>query len=88
MPEPETAGGTVGFVPFPPDRAARYRDEGLWTGRPLDTLLRDTTVAAPHSTDTSRIRCQASTAPPQGQNSRLPCVASPSATTCAPATVG
>ncbi|MCB0929681.1 MAG: AMP-binding protein [Mycobacterium sp.] len=50
MPEPETAGGTVGFVPFPPGRAARYRDEGLWTGRPLDTLLRNTTVAAPQRT--------------------------------------
>lgn len=30
-----------GFVPFPPDRAARYRAEGYWSGRPVDSLLSD-----------------------------------------------
>ncbi|BBX45413.1 bifunctional salicyl-AMP ligase/salicyl-S-ArCP synthetase MbtA [Mycobacterium cookii] len=30
-----------GFVPFPPDRAARYRSAGYWTGRTLDSLLSD-----------------------------------------------
>lgn len=29
-----------GFVPFPPERAARYRVAGYWTGRPVDALLR------------------------------------------------
>jgi mycobactin salicyl-AMP ligase len=28
-----------GFVPFPPDRAARYRAAGYWQGRPVDSLL-------------------------------------------------
>jgi mycobactin salicyl-AMP ligase len=28
-----------GFVPFPADRAARYRSAGYWTGRTLDTIL-------------------------------------------------
>jgi mycobactin salicyl-AMP ligase len=30
-----------GFVPFPADRAARYRDAGYWTGRTVGSLLRD-----------------------------------------------
>ncbi len=30
-----------GFVPFPADRAARYRAVGYWTGRPLDSMLSD-----------------------------------------------
>ena len=30
-----------GFVPFPADRAARYRADGYWTGRPLDSMLSD-----------------------------------------------
>jgi mycobactin salicyl-AMP ligase len=30
-----------GFVPFPPERAAAYRAGGYWTGRPLDSVLRD-----------------------------------------------
>ena len=30
-----------GFVPFPPDRAARYRAAGYWTGRTVDSMLRD-----------------------------------------------
>ncbi len=28
-----------GFVPFPPDRAARYRAAGYWTGRTVDSML-------------------------------------------------
>ena len=31
----------AGFVPFPPDRAARYRNAGYWTGRTVDSLLSD-----------------------------------------------
>jgi mycobactin salicyl-AMP ligase len=31
----------AGFVPFPPDRAARYRAAGYWTGRTVDTILSD-----------------------------------------------
>jgi mycobactin salicyl-AMP ligase len=30
-----------GFVPFPPDRAARYRAAGYWTGRTVDSMLSD-----------------------------------------------
>ncbi len=30
-----------GFVPFPAERAARYREAGYWAGRPLDSVLRD-----------------------------------------------
>ena len=30
-----------GFVPFPPDRASRYRAAGYWTGRTIDSLLAD-----------------------------------------------
>lgn len=30
-----------GFVPFPADRAAAYRAAGHWTGRRLDSVLRD-----------------------------------------------
>jgi mycobactin salicyl-AMP ligase len=30
-----------GFVPFPADRAARYRSAGYWTGRTLDSILSD-----------------------------------------------
>jgi mycobactin salicyl-AMP ligase len=46
-----------GFVPFPPDRAARYRAAGYWTGRTVDSLLavaaqrwpkRDAVVDAAH----------------------------------------
>ncbi|MCV7234404.1 (2,3-dihydroxybenzoyl)adenylate synthase [Mycobacterium branderi] len=36
-----------GFVPFPPDRAARYRAAGYWTGRTVDSLLRDAAAAWP-----------------------------------------
>ncbi len=28
-----------GFAPFPPDRAARYRAAGYWTGRTVDSML-------------------------------------------------
>jgi mycobactin salicyl-AMP ligase len=28
-----------GFVPFPPDRAARYRADGYWNGQTVDSLL-------------------------------------------------
>jgi mycobactin salicyl-AMP ligase len=31
--------GLNGFVPFPPDRAARYRAAGYWTGRTVDSIL-------------------------------------------------
>ena len=30
-----------GFVPFPPDRAAKYRAAGYWTGRTVDSMLSD-----------------------------------------------
>jgi mycobactin salicyl-AMP ligase len=30
-----------GFVGFPADRAARYRDAGYWTGRTVDSILSD-----------------------------------------------
>jgi len=30
-----------GFVPFPPDRATRYRAAGYWTGRTVDSMLAD-----------------------------------------------
>ena len=30
-----------GFVPFPPDRAARYRAAGYWTGQTVDSMLSD-----------------------------------------------
>jgi len=37
-----------GFVPFPPDRAARYRAAGYWTGRRVDSVLRDAATTWPH----------------------------------------
>ena len=44
-PQPaESAAQTTlaaGFVPFPADRAASYRDAGHWTGRTVDEILRD-----------------------------------------------
>ena len=30
-----------GFVPFPPDRATRYRTAGYWTGRTVESMLAD-----------------------------------------------
>jgi len=34
-----TKSGPNGFVPFPPDRAARYRAASYWTGRTVDSIL-------------------------------------------------
>ncbi|WP_199255568.1 (2,3-dihydroxybenzoyl)adenylate synthase [Mycolicibacterium mengxianglii] len=39
-----------GFVPFPADRAELYRHAGYWTGRPLDSLLRDGAANWPQRT--------------------------------------
>lgn len=36
-----------GFVPFPPDRAARYRAAGHWAARPLDSVLRHAAATWP-----------------------------------------
>jgi mycobactin salicyl-AMP ligase len=36
-----------GFVPFPPERAAAYRAAGYWTGRPLDSVLRQAAIDWP-----------------------------------------
>jgi mycobactin salicyl-AMP ligase len=46
----ETAGQPTslsGFLPFPPERAARYRAAGYWTGRTVDSLLRHAATAWP-----------------------------------------
>lgn len=43
-------GVPAGFVPYPPDRAAAYRAAGYWTGRPLDSILRDAAAAWPDRT--------------------------------------
>lgn len=34
-------------MPFPPERAASYRQAGYWAGRPLDSVLRDAAAAWP-----------------------------------------
>lgn len=39
-----------GFVPFPPDRAAKYRAAGYWSGRPVDSLLSDAARRWPTNT--------------------------------------
>jgi mycobactin salicyl-AMP ligase len=39
--------GLDGFVPFPAERAARYRSAGYWTGRTLDTILADAATRWP-----------------------------------------
>jgi mycobactin salicyl-AMP ligase len=39
-----------GFVPFPVERAQRYRQTGLWTGRTVDSLLRDAAGRWPQRT--------------------------------------
>lgn len=39
-----------GFVPFPADRAEQYRQAGLWTGEPLDSILRDGAARWPQRT--------------------------------------
>ncbi|MFZ1164944.1 (2,3-dihydroxybenzoyl)adenylate synthase [Mycobacterium sp.] len=36
-----------GFVPFPPNRAARYRSAGYWTGRTVDSMLSDAARRSP-----------------------------------------
>ena len=36
-----------GFVPFPADRAARYRADGYWTGQTLDSMLTTPRTAGP-----------------------------------------
>jgi mycobactin salicyl-AMP ligase len=36
-----------GFVPSPPERAAAYRAAGYWTGRPLDSVLRQAAIDWP-----------------------------------------
>ncbi|SCX02830.1 (2,3-dihydroxybenzoyl)adenylate synthase [Mycolicibacterium fluoranthenivorans] len=50
-PQPaESAAQTAlqaGFVPFPADRAAHYRETGLWTGRTLGEILRTAAQAWP-----------------------------------------
>jgi mycobactin salicyl-AMP ligase len=50
-PEPRAAtaqsASLDGFVPFPPERAAAYREAGYWTGRRLDSVLRDGAAAWP-----------------------------------------
>jgi mycobactin salicyl-AMP ligase len=52
FPKPsETAAQTAtldGFVPFPSERAARYRAAGYWTGRPVDSVLRRAATTWPH----------------------------------------
>ena len=37
-----------GFVPFPPPRADRYRADGYWTGRTVDSVLRRAAAQWPH----------------------------------------
>ena len=47
---PEAAaptGSLDGFVPFPPERAARYRAAGYWTGRTVDSVLRNAATTWP-----------------------------------------
>jgi mycobactin salicyl-AMP ligase len=39
-----------GFVPFPADRAARYRSAGYWVGRTLDSILSDAAQRWPSRT--------------------------------------
>ncbi|ORW09563.1 2,3-dihydroxybenzoate-AMP ligase [Mycobacterium kyorinense] len=39
-----------GFVPFPQDRAARYRAAGYWAGHSVDSLLRRAAAAFPDRT--------------------------------------
>ncbi|MEO6794005.1 MAG: AMP-binding protein [Mycobacterium sp.] len=38
---------TDGFVPFPSERAARYRAAGYWSGRTVDSLLTDAAATRP-----------------------------------------
>ena len=43
----QTGTAPNGFIPFPPQRAARYRAAGYWTGRSVDSLLRDAATTWP-----------------------------------------
>ncbi|OBF19852.1 2,3-dihydroxybenzoate-AMP ligase [Mycobacterium kubicae] len=45
QPQPSSLSG---FVPFPPDRAAAYVAAGYWTGRTVDSVLRQAAVSWPH----------------------------------------
>ncbi|WP_099225075.1 (2,3-dihydroxybenzoyl)adenylate synthase [Mycobacterium persicum] len=38
--QPPQPASLAGFVPFPPERAARYRESGYWSGHTVDALLR------------------------------------------------
>jgi mycobactin salicyl-AMP ligase len=42
-----TKSGPDGFVPFPPNRAARYRAAGYWTGRTVDSMLSEAALRWP-----------------------------------------
>jgi mycobactin salicyl-AMP ligase len=42
-----TEAGLTGFVPFPADRAARYRGAGYWTGRRVDSILSEAALRWP-----------------------------------------
>ncbi|MBH0780578.1 (2,3-dihydroxybenzoyl)adenylate synthase [Nocardia bovistercoris] len=42
-----STGHRDGYVPFPAEAAATYRDAGYWSGRPLGDLLRETARRAP-----------------------------------------
>jgi mycobactin salicyl-AMP ligase len=44
---PNTAQPVRGFVPFPAERAAAYREAGYWAGRSLDTVLADAAARRP-----------------------------------------
>ncbi len=39
----------TGFIPFPSDRATRYRTSGYWAGEPLDEILRSAAARWPDS---------------------------------------
>lgn len=41
---------TSGFIPFPPERAALYRELGYWSGEPVDALLRRAAACRPDRT--------------------------------------
>ena len=46
----QAPGLLEGFVPFPVDRAEKYRRAGFWRGRPLDSILRDGAANWPQRT--------------------------------------
>lgn len=43
---------TRGFVPFPSDRAQKYRRAGYWTGRTVDSILSDAAASWPQRSAT------------------------------------